>query len=185
MEMAQTDLAAVVTSALEMTTLSAGGQVRLHLTLDPAPVMGDRVRLLQVVWNLLSNAIKFTPAGGEVDVWLERDGNDARLSVMDTGVGISADFAPHVFELYRQADDKTRPLPGLGIGLAIVAQIVRVHGGAVRVESPGLGRGATFIVTIPLLADAPGASRQGRRTGRLRRGDDPMTAVTAQPEEPS
>lgn len=174
MEMAEVDLAAIVRSAVEMTALSASGrglQVNLRLGLEPAPLNGDRVRLLQVAWNLLSNAIKFTPSGGRIDVVLERNGPDARLSFADTGLGISADFAPHVFELYRQAETSTRK-PGLGIGLSIVAQIVQAHGGTVRVESAGLGHGSTFIVTLPLdqqLAD--GGSREGRRSGEPRRGD--------------
>jgi signal transduction histidine kinase len=184
-QLVQVDLAAIVTSALEMTALSAsarGLQVRLHLALDPAPVMGDRVRLLQVVWNLLSNSIKFTPPGGEIDVRLERHGNDVRLSVMDTGAGISADFAPHVFELYRQAAGPASRLPGLGIGLSIVAEIVKLHGGAVRVDSQGLGAGATFTVTVPLFVPRPadaGPSRARRRIGRSRRADDPLTVVAA------
>lgn len=154
-QMAEVDLAAVVRSALEMTAISTHGrgiQIRLHLGLDPAPLLGDHVRLLQVVWNLLSNAVKFTPNGGEIDIRLERENDSARLSVSDTGVGISADFAPHVFDLYRQADDSATNLPGLGIGLSIVAQIVKLHGGTVRVESRGLGHGSTFIVTLPLRA---------------------------------
>ncbi|HVR39552.1 MAG TPA: ATP-binding protein, partial [Thermoanaerobaculia bacterium] len=191
MQMAEVDLAAIVSSALEMTGLSAsarGLQVRLHLALEHAPLSGDRVRLLQVVWNLLSNAIKFTPAGGEIDVVLERYGNDARLSVIDTGSGISAEFAPHVFELYRQAADGTAShQPGLGIGLSIVAQIVRLHGGTVRVESPGLGHGSTFIVTLPLLStqdEAASVSQIGRRSGTSRRADGRRVA-NVKPEEPS
>src|SRR6185436_10307454 len=124
---------------------------RSYLPEGSVPLRGDRVRLLQVVWNLLSNAIKFTPRDGRIDLRLERDGNDARVSVIDTGAGITAGFLPHVFELYRQAESTTGHLPGLGIGLAIVAQIVKAHGGTVRAESPGLGLGATFTVTLPLL----------------------------------
>jgi two-component system CheB/CheR fusion protein len=174
MEMADVDWADIVRSALEMTKLSAsarGIQIRLDLRLDPAPLRGDRVRLLQVVWNLLSNAIKFTPPGGEIDVVLERSGDHARLSVIDTGAGISAEFAPHVFELYRQADRSGGHLPGLGIGLSIVAQIVKLHGGTVRVESPGLGRGSTFVVTLALA-----------RRGRPRRTERRRAAALA-PEE--
>jgi two-component system CheB/CheR fusion protein len=174
--MADTDLAAVVRSALEMTALSASGrgiQVRLDVALDPAPLRGDRVRLMQVVWNLLSNAIKFTPAGGEIDVRLEREGNDARLSVIDTGVGISPDFVPHVFELYRQAGGTAKHLPGLGIGLSIVAQIVKLHGGTVTAESPGLGLGSTFVVTLPLREAVAAEGRSGRRAARSRREDPP------------
>ena len=179
MTVTEIDLAAVVRSALEMTALSASGrgiQVRLDVALDPAPLRGDRVRLLQVVWNLLSNAIKFTPAGGEIDVRLERDGNDARLSVIDTGAGISADFVPHVFELYRQAEGTAKHMPGLGIGLSIVAQIVKLHGGTVSAESPGLGLGSTFVVTLPLretVADGASFARSGRRSVRSRRDDSP------------
>lgn len=161
MAMEKVDLADVVRTALEITVPSAsehGLQVRLHVLVDPAPVHGDRVRLLQVVWNLLSNAIKFTPSGGAIDVRLERDGNDARLSVIDTGAGIDADFAPHVFELYRQAEDTVGHRPGLGIGLSIVAQIVDIHGGTVRVESAGANRGSTFIVTLPLIPADEGSA---------------------------
>ncbi len=161
MKMVDVDLADVVRSALEMTAHSAregGVQVRLDVDLDPAPLRGDRVRLLQVVWNLLSNAVKFTPPGGEIGVRLVRHGNDARLSVIDTGAGISADFAPHVFELYRQADRTAIHVPGLGIGLSIVAQIVKLHGGTVRVDSPGLGLGSTFTVALPRAA----ADRESR-----------------------
>jgi two-component system, chemotaxis family, CheB/CheR fusion protein len=174
MEMAEIDLADVVRSAREITATIAkdrGIQIGLHLDLDPASLRGDRVRLLQVAWNLLSNAIKFTPSGGAIDVRLEREGNEARLSVVDTGAGISAEFVPHVFELYRQADETTSQLPGLGIGLSIVAQIVKLHGGAVRVVSPGLGRGSTFIVTLPLLQpeSSKKGARSGRRSGKSRR----------------
>jgi two-component system CheB/CheR fusion protein len=177
-EMTEIDLAVTVRSALEMIAPSASEhriQVRLHLALDPAPLRGDRVRLLQVIWNLLSNAIKFTQPGGEIDITLERDGNEARLSVSDTGIGISPDFAPHVFELYRQAEQTPGHRPGLGIGLSIVARIVNLHGGSVRVESPGLGRGSTFTVTIPLLMPMPedgaGSTRSPRRSERSRRSD--------------
>ena len=147
------DLAAVVRAAFEITALNGTGygvKTHLHLDLEPAPARGDHVRLLQVVWNLMSNAIKFTPPGGRIDVRLERDGNDARLSVTDTGIGITPDFAPHVFELYRQADGSGSHRPGLGIGLSVAAQIVKLHEGTLRVESPGLGHGSTFIVTLPL-----------------------------------
>src|SRR5207248_2730188 len=178
MKMEEMDLAAAVRSALEMTALSAKArelQLRLQMTLDPAPLRGDRVRLLQVVWNLLSNAIKFTPPGGEIDVRLERDGNDARLSVVDSGAGISAEFLPHVFELYRQEKGAAAHMPGLGIGLSIVSQIVKLHGGTVRVDSAGAGNGSVFVVTLPLLVsipeDAESSKRSGRRSGKVRRTD--------------
>jgi two-component system CheB/CheR fusion protein len=170
LEMADVDLAAVVRSALAVTALGAterGIDVRLDVALDPAPVRGDRVRLMQVVWNLLSNAIKFTPSGGRIVVRLEQEDKEARLSVVDDGAGIDAAFLPHVFELYRQADPSGSHTPGLGIGLSIVARLVELHGGAMRVESPGLGRGSTFTVTLPLLA--PPAKRREHRSGKSRR----------------
>lgn len=166
MDVAEIDFAAIVQSALEMTALSAnarGIELRMDMVLVQAPLRGDRVRLMQVVWNLLSNAIKFTPPQGRVDVRLELDGSDARLSVIDTGAGISADFVPHVFELYRQGSTAAGTMPGLGIGLAIVAQIVKLHGGSVRAESAGAGRGSAFIVTLPLLA------RKARRPTRKKK----------------
>jgi CheY-like chemotaxis protein len=109
--------------------------------------------LQQVIWNLLSNAIKFTPKGGRVQLRLERINSHVELTVSDTGYGINADFLPHVFERFRQADGKTtRAHGGLGLGLAIVRQLVELHGGTVQVESGGEGQGATFIVGLPLMA---------------------------------
>jgi len=117
------------------------------------PVAGDPGRLQQVVWNLLSNAIKFTPQGGRVEVRLEQAQDVVRIQVADTGPGIDADFLPHVFERFRQADQSsTRAHGGLGIGLAIVRHLVEAHGGTVAVESPGRGRGATFTVALPVHA---------------------------------
>lgn len=177
MEMEEINLADVVRSAIEMTAISAAGrslQVRSQLTLDPAPLRGDRVRLLQVVWNLLSNAIKFTEPGGAIDVRLEQYGDEVRLSVTDTGAGISADFAPHVFDLYRQADETASHVPGLGIGLSIVAQILKLHAGTVRVESAGLGHGSTFIVMLPradIPTDSTSSTETGHRSSKSRPAD--------------
>ena len=128
-----------------------GIEVTSDIALPSAPVAGDAVRLLQVVWNLLSNAIKFSPPHASVEIRLDRQENEARISVHDTGVGISSDFIPHVFELFRQGDDADGSSPGLGIGLAIVSQIVKLHGGTVRAESPGPELGSTFTVTLPML----------------------------------
>lgn len=128
--------------------------VELDSVLDPSvgKIHGDVSRLQQVVWNLISNAVKFTPAGGRVEVRLERQGDQAVLSVTDTGEGISPDFAPHVFERFRQADGSTtRRHAGLGLGLSIVRHLVELHGGTVRVESPGIGKGSRFIVRLPRL----------------------------------
>src|SRR5207249_4686751 len=113
-------------------------------------IAGDADRLQQVVWNLLSNAVKFTPAGGRIDVRLDRTPQGLRLRVSDTGRGISAQFLPYVFDRFRQADStSTRTHGGLGIGLTIVRHIVELHGGSVSAESAGEGQGATFIVTLP------------------------------------
>jgi len=114
---------------------------------DVAPhlfVIGDAGRIRQIAWNLISNAIKFTPAGGSLDVVLERVEGSVQLSVRDTGIGIAPDFLPCVFDRFRQADaSMTREQGGLGIGLAIVHELASQHGGSVRAESDGLGKGAT------------------------------------------
>ncbi|MHC5731290.1 MAG: sensor histidine kinase, partial [Nostoc sp.] len=102
--------------------------------------------------NLLSNAIKFTPAGGKVEVYLEQIDSQIQLRVCDTGKGINPDFLPHVFEYFRQADSSTsRSSGGLGLGLAIVRQLVELHGGRVWAQSPGEGQGATFTVCLPVV----------------------------------
>jgi signal transduction histidine kinase len=134
------------------------------LTLDCAvsrelpPVAGDAARLQQIVRSLLSNAIKFTPPGGRVQVALDRDRHEARLVVSDTGVGIAPQFLPHVFDRFRQADSSlTRAYGGLGLGLAIVRELVALHDGHVAVDSPGEGQGATFTVCLPLVTAARSA----------------------------
>jgi PAS domain S-box-containing protein len=127
--------------------------VRVQKILDTgvASLAGDPVRLQQVVWNLLSNAIKFTPKGGRVQIKLERVNSHVEIAVSDSGAGIAAEFLPHVFERFRQADQRTtRQHGGLGLGLAIVRHIVELHGGTVRAESEGEGRGATFTVLLPV-----------------------------------
>ena len=125
-------------------------RVDVHIDGDGPTVLGDADRLRQVVTNLLENAVRFTPAGGRVQVALvERDGS-AELSVTDTGEGIEPDLLPHVFTRFRQGDGSTtRRHGGLGLGLSIVEHLVRMHGGTVRAESEGVGRGATFFVTLP------------------------------------
>ncbi|OUL20679.1 diguanylate cyclase [Nostoc sp. 106C] len=115
-------------------------------------VSGDANRLQQVIWNLLSNAVKFTPEGGRVDIRLEQIGSVAQITVSDTGKGIEPDFLPYVFDYFRQADAATtRKFGGLGLGLAIVRQLVELHGGTVQAESLGVDRGATFTVRLPLM----------------------------------
>ncbi len=122
--------------------------------MDTADVLvpGDPIRLQQVVWNLLSNAIKFTSRGGSVQVRLERVNSHIEIAVSDTGEGIAAEFLPHVFDRFRQADQRTtRQHGGMGLGLAIVKNLVELHGGSVGAASPGFGEGSTFIVHLPLL----------------------------------
>ncbi|MCG3161146.1 MAG: Virulence sensor protein BvgS [Acidobacteria bacterium] len=116
-----------------------------------AIVLGDADRLQQVVWNLLSNAIKFTPKGGRVEVGIERVNSHVEIKVSDTGEGIAPEYLPHVFDSFSQADTSIqRRHGGLGLGLAIVRRLVELHGGEVKVESAGLGQGATFTVRLPL-----------------------------------
>jgi PAS domain S-box-containing protein len=149
-----TDLAAVIDAAVEAIRPAAEGkQIQLRRVLDPfaGPVMGDPARLQQVVWNLLSNAVKFTAKGGKIEVRLERVNSHVEILVADTGAGIAPEFLPHVFERFRQLDaTTTRRHSGLGLGLAIVRHLVELHGGTVRVKSPGEGEGSTFIVALPL-----------------------------------
>jgi signal transduction histidine kinase len=152
------DLTAVVKSAAESVSHAAAAKrIRLKLLLEAGtgPVSGDPDRLQQVVWNLLSNAIKFTPAGGTVTVQVEQGDSSMNLVVRDDGAGIAPDFLPYVFERFRQADPSTtRAHGGLGLGLAIVRHLVELHGGTVRTASDGPGRGSTFTVALPLVAEA-------------------------------
>ena len=158
-------LASVIAAALETVQLAAEAKnIAIVLDLDPdvAPVSGDAVRLQQVVWNLLTNAVKFTDNGGQVTVELSRvaaagslDHTMAQIRVIDRGKGISPQFLPHVFEYFRQEDGSTtRRFGGLGLGLAIVRQIVELHGGTVAAESGGEQQGATFVVQLPTLPQA-------------------------------
>jgi signal transduction histidine kinase/CheY-like chemotaxis protein len=152
-------------------------------------VNGDDERLQQVVWNLLSNAVKFTASGGEVRVTLASGERGVEIMVADTGIGLSPEFLPHVFERFRQADQSfTRAHGGLGLGLAIVKQVVELHGGSVAAHSAGAGHGAAFTVRLPVAAvsvngDAAGPSQSPEDlvlpdlTGRfvLVVDDDPAT----------
>src|SRR5205809_247795 len=148
------ELGPVVEAATDSLTAAAEAKaITLARLIDPAAgrVLGDADRLQQVIWNLLSNAIKFTPRGGRVEVHLHRAGSSVEARVSDTGQGIAPGFLPHVFERFRQADpSSTRTSGGLGLGLAIVRQLVELHGGSVEALSAGEGRGATFVVSLPL-----------------------------------
>jgi len=148
------NLVAVIEAAMDTVKAAAVAKsITLHTVLPNGMwVAGDAARLQQVVWNLLSNAIKFTPQGGHVDIVVQENGRYAEMTVKDTGKGIHPDFLPHIFESFRQEDaSTTRRYGGLGLGLAIVHQLVEAHNGTVTADSPGEGLGATFTIGIPLL----------------------------------
>lgn len=157
----------IIQAALDTVRPTASTKaITIHTQLDETvgSVLGDADRLQQIVWNLLSNAVKFSQVGGQVTVGLEQrkdaDGNAyACIVVSDTGQGIKPEFLPYVFERFRQADSSsTRSHGGLGLGLAIVRNLVELHGGTVAVESAGEGQGATFTVQLPLLLNSPPAA---------------------------
>jgi PAS domain S-box-containing protein len=161
------ELSRVVDAALEALRPAAEAKaIQLKLSLDRAVVVvGDADRLQQVAWNLLSNAIKFTKAKGTVSVRLSTSGDEVVLSVSDDGQGISADFLPHVFERFRQADSTpTRSTGGLGLGLSIVRHLVELHGGTVSAHSKGEGQGATFTVRLALARGVEPDRSPTRRT---------------------
>jgi CheY-like chemotaxis protein/anti-sigma regulatory factor (Ser/Thr protein kinase) len=136
---------------------AAAKQLRLAVEIDPRPALtyADPDRLQQIVWNLLSNAVKFTPAGGEILLRLAVE-DGFRLTVKDTGSGIDPSFLPYVFDRFRQADGtSTREHGGLGLGLAIVRQLVELHGGTIQVHSGGRGQGSAFEVYLPSVAAGP------------------------------
>lgn len=153
LQMQTVDLCHLVRAAVD-TIRPAAGVKNIRLDVDTADemfVIGDPNRLQQVAWNLLSNAVKFTERGGTVKVTARREGADVSLSVTDNGRGIEPEFLPFVFDRFRQSESTaTRRYGGLGLGLAIVRQIVDLHGGAVTARSEGLGRGATFTVCLPV-----------------------------------
>ncbi|MFM7424529.1 MAG: ATP-binding protein [Elainella sp.] len=148
------DLRPVIEAALQIVQPGAAAKaIHLQADLDPAvgPIHGDSDRLRQVIENLLSNAVKFTPQSGQIEIRLAQQDDSAIIQVKDTGEGIPADMLPHIFDDFRQADSSTtRKHGGLGLGLAIVRQLVELHGGQIRAESQGKGQGATFTVTLPL-----------------------------------
>lgn len=157
LEAVPVDLNQVIPAAVETVRLAAEAksiQLQTAVSDELSVVIGDARRLQQVIWNLLSNAVKFTPNGGQVTVSAETvDGTHARIQVTDTGRGISSDFLPHIFEHFQQENNATtRQFGGLGLGLAIVQQLVEMHDGTISVQSPGVGQGATFTVKLPLVA---------------------------------
>ncbi|MEH2046135.1 PAS domain S-box protein [Nostoc sp.] len=156
LSMERVELVSLVEAAIDTVYPAAQAkEISIKCRFDPKVevVVGDANRLQQVVWNLLSNAVKFTPKGGRVDLQLECIESYVQIRVSDTGGGIAAEFLPHVFERFRQADSSnTRSHGGLGLGLAIVRHLVELHGGTVLAESPGIGQGATFVVSLPMKA---------------------------------
>ena len=153
------ELPLVLHEAIETMTPAAGAKhIRIRSVVDPqvGPISGDPDRLRQVIWNLLSNAIKFTPKEGQVQVRLERINSSVEIIVSDTGTGIASDFLPHIFERFRQGEGGTsRQHSGLGLGLAIVRNLVELHGGTVSASSNGPGTGATFRVRLPVMIVHP------------------------------
>jgi len=169
------DLAPIMEEAVELSRSDAESKrVKVELSVDESTgtVLGDPLRLGQIVNNLVTNAVKFTPAGGRVAISLTRRDGSAVISVADTGIGIEANLLPQIFDRFRQADSTiTRRHGGLGLGLAIVRHLAELHGGSVTAESAGPGRGACFTVTLPV---AHGAGWRGTAD----------TSVAMRPSEP-
>ncbi|HWP05247.1 MAG TPA: PAS domain S-box protein [Polyangiaceae bacterium] len=149
-----TDVLAITRDAIEAVRPSANAkqiEIQFHSTADYRLLLADPDRLQQAVWNLLSNAVKFTSAGGKIEVRESQVGHDIVISVADTGAGMGPDVLAHVFDRFWQADSSTtRRVGGLGLGLALVRHIVELHGGTVEAASPGLGKGATFTIRLPI-----------------------------------
>ncbi|OUL37111.1 hypothetical protein BV372_03960 [Nostoc sp. T09] len=161
------NLATMIEAALETVRLAAEAknlQIQIILDADVGQVLGDTVRLQQVIWNFLSNAVKFTPSGGEVEIRLAKVGNQAEIQVRDTGKGIAPQFLPYVFDCFRQEDGTTtRQFGGLGLGLAIARHLTELHGGTVQAESAGEGMGATFKLRLPLTTNDPPPTQNHER----------------------
>ena len=175
-------LDAILEESLDVVRPTAEAKdIELIVTFEsaPGPILGDANRLQQVFWNLLSNAIKFTEPGGRVEVRMERCEAQARIIVSDTGKGITPDFLPYVFDPFRQADSSSaRRQGGLGVGLALAERLVEMHGGAIKAESDGEGRGATFTVTLPTRSGSRAISEMNaiELNKALEVGDQPILA---------
>ena len=171
------DLIYIVNAAIDSIRPAAEAKgIRLQTILDPAagPISGDADRLQQIVWNLLTNACKFTPKNGTIKVKVQRVDSHVEIVVSDSGVGISREFLPFVFDRFRQADaSTTRIHGGLGLGLSIVRQLVDLHGGSVSVESGGEGKGATFTITLPFVGVV--TTQKGAEPANLARSDEIIT----------
>jgi len=165
LELQPMEVVPVIENAINVirpTADAKGIRIETYFNAKPAMISGDANRLQQVVWNLLSNAVKFTESGGRVCVKVLPVGAAVEISVSDTGQGISPEFLPYVFERFTQADSTTtRQHGGLGLGLAIARHLVEIHGGSIKAESLGEGRGATFRIRLPLVDAAAGAADFG------------------------
>ena len=177
LELGPVDLVAATIAAIDVVAPSAAAKsitIRTSLSRAPRPIVADADRIQQIVWNVLSNAVKFTPAGGSIEVRLPDPPAPLQLTVTDTGEGIAPEFLPHVFERFRQANSSSsRSEGGLGLGLALVRQLVEMHGGEIHVESAGRGTGAAFTITFPEPKDAP---LQSNSNGDALRGQ-PLAGV--------
>ena len=176
LELAPVDLVALTSAAIEVLTPAAaakGVRIEAHLAGAPRAIIADADRVQQIAWNLLSNAVKFTAPGGSIHVEIPNEPGPLRLTVRDTGQGISKEFLPHVFERFRQANSSTsRSEGGLGLGLALVRQLVELHGGRITAESNGLGEGSKFTVTFPQPKQEAAATpwSPSRSVGRVLQG---------------
>jgi CheY-like chemotaxis protein/two-component sensor histidine kinase len=167
LEMRRVELPGVIQVAVDaVRPASEAKELEIAVDADAAvgPISGDPDRLQQIVWNLLTNSVKFTNKGGRIEVTLRSEGSDAVLCVKDTGIGMSPELMPHIFERFRQgASSASRTHGGLGIGLALVRHLVEMHGGTVEAHSDGEGRGSMFTIRMPMLgtravADKPALS---------------------------
>jgi PAS domain S-box-containing protein len=175
LELHPLNLVPIVEAAVDALRPTAGVKgIELHAEIDPATflVRGDANRLRQVIWNLLSNALKFTQRGGNVRIKLSKSESSVRITVTDTGEGITPEFLPYVFDRFRQAEGSiSRKQGGLGLGLAVVRHLVELHGGTVSAESEGYERGSTFTVDLPMATERrdPARAEERRREVERRR----------------
>ena len=173
LELAPVDLVSATRAAIDVVTPAAAAKsvtIRARLAHSPRALIADADRVQQIAWNLLSNAVKFTPSGGAIEVEIPDEPGPPRLTVKDNGQGIAKEFLPHVFERFRQANSSTsRSEGGLGLGLALVRQLVELHGGRITAESDGLGKGSEFTVTFPQPKDDAAAAKREptRAVGRV------------------
>lgn len=180
LELNPMELAPVIEAAVNVvrpTAEARGIQIELKLESQPAVINGDANRLQQVLWNLVSNAIKFTPGGGRVCISIDEIGYEVEVKVSDDGQGISPGFLPFVFDRFRQADStSTRQHGGLGLGLAIARHLIEIHGGTIKAESDGQGKGSTFSFRLPLIGSISAAG-EPEKTERYAESRPPQTQL--------